>query len=110
MYNWSAATNSLSYQDFSKSTTGFITPNVGDADRFTGYNKRQGICPNGWHLPSFSETVDLLNEMYNNTSTYSSSADKSTGELLGDGTNGKIIILVLHSKLFLIKILSFQYH
>ena len=83
MYNWAGATNSYSYEY--KDKAGSVL--AGDPGRFTGYNKRQGICPNGWHLPSFSETVDFLNEILENTSTYSSSANQ--GIKLPSVPNGK---------------------
>lgn len=42
----------------------------------TGFQKRvQGICPNGWHLPSSYEIGQLAIELQKNTSQYSSLDD-----------------------------------
>ena len=77
LYNWQAATNSYSAQYSTKPADVKATA----LGRFDGYNRRQGICPNGWHLPSYSETIDLLNEIIQNTSTYSNTATTGSSQL-----------------------------
>ncbi|MCQ2369467.1 MAG: hypothetical protein MJ007_03195 [Paludibacteraceae bacterium] len=46
LYNWAAAMGYNEKQLFNGS--------AGDSER------RQGICPNGWHLPSYNEFMDLI--------------------------------------------------
>ncbi|WP_029904761.1 FISUMP domain-containing protein [Prevotella sp. 10(H)] len=87
MYNWHAAVNSkeaildeagLNYGE-----------SVNDAWTTVTVNKRQGICPNGWHLPTDYEWTELENEMIRNTSKYSDSPDiyNSPADLLPQDNN-----------------------
>lgn len=64
LYTWAAATGS--------NTTS--NGNEGGID----YPKRQGICPNGWYLPSDYDWTALENEITANTSFYSSTPDINT--------------------------------
>jgi uncharacterized protein (TIGR02145 family) len=45
--------------------------------------KIQGICPNGWHLPSDYEWTELEQEISSNTSRYSGLPDAGTAITLG---------------------------
>ena len=63
LYNWPAAT----------------TRNTGTADEGnTGHADWQGICPNGWHVPSDYEWNELEKEIYEHPERYSSYADNSS--------------------------------
>lgn len=49
-----------------------VTPRpAGELGGVTTQAFRQGICPNGWHLPSDYEWTELQNEMALHTTTYS---------------------------------------
>ena len=62
-YNFYAASN------FKENNSPQLTP-------ATNTDKIQGICPNGWHLPSYPEVIDMINEVRVNTSLYSRSASR----------------------------------
>ena len=64
LYNWPAAT----------------TRNTGTADEGNDPNQTgwQGICPNGWHVPSDYEWNELEKEIYEHPERYSSYADNSS--------------------------------
>lgn len=62
LYNWCAATNRINA----------VSDELRDA---TGV---QGICPDGWHLPSAAEMRELMEEINENTSKYSSLSDIKT--------------------------------
>jgi uncharacterized protein (TIGR02145 family) len=75
LYNWFALTgnqNNSSTQDQGQG--------VPDDNTSTPV---QGICPNGWHVPSDKEWTDLENEIIRNTTEY---ADVSSNIDPGDGS------------------------
>jgi len=61
-YNWYAASGRPAGTDSS-------TDN--DEEGYTDQQNIQGICPNGWHLPSDKEWSQLEEVIYSNISTYS---------------------------------------
>ncbi|NDV68968.1 FISUMP domain-containing protein [Dysgonomonas sp. 25] len=82
LYNWAAATNSRGYYDVDGNLLHYSgQANITDGENAATPNidpqvdKIQGICPNGWHLPSDWEWTQLEIEMDTNTSQYSSLAD-----------------------------------
>ena len=84
LYNWSAATNSLG------GTGGQNNPaDAQGAQNYPTHRKIQGICPNGWHLPSDYEWTELENEIIKNTSLYSNSPDIKTPLLDPSNNNSK---------------------
>jgi len=81
LYNWTAASGNYSSSNINQmqSTTLSSAPgtnevemdaNTGTKDS-NGYYYIQGICPEGWHLPSDREWNALEKEIYNNTGLYS---------------------------------------
>jgi hypothetical protein len=68
LYNWAAATNKKAFTIDEGENA--LTPNV-DPQAAT----IQGICPNGWHLPSDREWTYLEQEISSNTSRYSGLPD-----------------------------------
>jgi uncharacterized protein (TIGR02145 family) len=83
LYSWPAATNSRTATINEAENPS--TPNV---DPQTA--KIQGICPNGWYLPSDREWTYLEQEISSNTSRYSSLPNAGTtidlGQQAGRGT------------------------
>jgi uncharacterized protein (TIGR02145 family) len=76
LYNWLAATGkqNITTADQSEKTDGTDpTPRI------------QGICPEGWHLPSDKEWNDLEEEIYNFPQLYSSYADNSAFPIMPNG-------------------------
>jgi uncharacterized protein (TIGR02145 family) len=71
LYNWPAATGNQN-----PSTTG--TDQGEQADGTDPTLRVQGICPDGWHLPSDKEWNDLEAEIYNFPQKYISYADNSS--------------------------------
>ncbi len=82
LYNWAAATNSKG-----NTTTGEEGINEGEELHKTTI-KRQGICPNGWHLPSDAEYTELEQEINLHTSQYSGIADANGTITVGDNERG----------------------
>jgi uncharacterized protein (TIGR02145 family) len=68
LYNWSAATGN---QNASTSNQGHREVDEGPATLI------QGICPNGWHLPSDREWNELEKEIYTYPQLYSYYTDKT---------------------------------
>lgn len=85
LYNWAAATNSKG-----NTTTGLATITDGG----TNHAKRQGICPNGWYLPSDYDWTMLENEIQTNTAKYSSTPDIG-GILATPGTSSPPAFYIL---------------
>ncbi|NDV70288.1 FISUMP domain-containing protein [Dysgonomonas sp. 25] len=87
LYNWAAATNSKGRKNSSgvTNTTGQGVWNDGEggSGQTPQTNKIQGICPNGWHLPSDREFTDLEQIISDNTATYSGIPDAGTGITVG---------------------------
>jgi uncharacterized protein (TIGR02145 family) len=81
LYNWPAATNKRAVTSYEGENAS--TPNI---DPQTA--RIQGICPNGWHLPSDREWTYLEQEISDNTSRYSSLPDAGTTITVGNGTRG----------------------
>ncbi|WP_029903392.1 FISUMP domain-containing protein [Prevotella sp. 10(H)] len=85
LYSWAAATGKYTptATDQIQSTASGVAPgndevesdsNIGTKDSKGNYII-QGICPEGWHLPSDREWNALEKELYNNASLYSSYND-----------------------------------
>lgn len=74
LYNFNAASNGKPYSGVVENTA------------YNGHDRRQGICPNGWHLPSDWEFNALENEISAKTSIYSTTPDM--GEVFD--TNGSL--------------------
>lgn len=68
LYNWYAASNSKN-----------IANDDGENSATPQREKRQGICPNGWHLPSDAEWTLLEKEINSNTSKYAGLPDINAG-------------------------------
>lgn len=85
LYNWAAASNGKGRFDRDGNelnTTGKALINDGE-DQNTNPAKIQGICPNGWHLPSDWEWTQLEQEINSNTSLYSSLPDANENIIQG---------------------------
>ena len=90
LYTWYAATNqdesALPNQE--QAAPGLENPPGANEIENTGKygtapNKYiQGICPNGWHLPSDREWNELERELYNNPKKYSEFTDEQIGKLV----------------------------
>ncbi|NDV70429.1 FISUMP domain-containing protein [Dysgonomonas sp. 25] len=96
LYNWAAASNSkgstfdsgandASYPDGKKTFYEAEMPPATDPQT----SRRQGICPNGWHLPSDYEWTQLEQEINAHSSKYSTIADANGTITVGqDGWRG----------------------
>ncbi|NDV68786.1 FISUMP domain-containing protein [Dysgonomonas sp. 25] len=94
LYNWAAATNSkgstfdngandAAYANGQKPySDGEIAPAT---DPQTA--RRQGICPNGWHLPSDYEWTQLEQEINTHTSQYAAIPDANGTITVGQAAN-----------------------
>lgn len=68
LYNWYAA-------------TALSIPNPTYDDKTTDYDPHyQGICPNGWHLPTLNEMEALQTELSSNMTKYSTHNTDKSGE------------------------------
>jgi uncharacterized protein (TIGR02145 family) len=72
LYNWPAATNKRA-----------STIDDGEGSSAPQTARIQGICPNGWHLPSDREWTHLEQEISDNTSRYSGLPDAGTTITVG---------------------------
>lgn len=77
LYNWAAATNSKGGV-----VDGLLLVDDGENSSATPL-KRQGICPNGWHLPSDAEWTELELEFDKHASQYSGISDVNGNILFG---------------------------
>lgn len=74
LYNWAGATNNKGVYNVE---TGITTSSglslINDGQHVTNPQQAtiQGICPNGWHIPSDKEWTDLENEIIRHTNQYS---------------------------------------
>jgi uncharacterized protein (TIGR02145 family) len=71
LYNWPAATG---HQNSSTAQQGQVpgaTPGANEVETLAPIGHYQGICPNGWHVPSDREWNQLEKEIYNNPLPYS---------------------------------------
>ncbi|NDV70060.1 FISUMP domain-containing protein [Dysgonomonas sp. 25] len=76
IYTWDAATAGKG------GSTGQVS--ITDGENIAGTPARvQGICPNGWHLPSDAEWTDLELAINSNTSQYSGIADANATITIG---------------------------
>lgn len=81
LYNWRAASGNYSpaSKDQKQSTLKGATPGADEVEKDAtlaiqdskGNYVVQGICPQGWHLPSDREWNELEREIYNNAQLYS---------------------------------------
>lgn len=76
LYNWAAATNghgqySITGVELNEGGAAWLTEGETTTGVSQQTNKIQGICPNGWHLPSDREWTTLEQEMSDQTSLYS---------------------------------------
>lgn len=76
LYSWAAATNSKGGK-----TNGQDNIEDGESATLPQYRVIQGICPNGWHLPSDAEWTELENFMLRNSSDYSGLASNVYGSV-----------------------------
>mgnify|MGYP000952645796 CR=1 FL=1 len=78
VYNWIAATNSKGHKNSSgtASANGLGSWNDGEHQANARTYEFQGICPNGWHLPSDAEYADLEQVMCDNTTQYAATLPK----------------------------------
>lgn len=95
LYNWSAATNGKSVWDQVGDPTGVRKNSSGtyqypnDVEKKDNPNidpqqgKIQGICPNGWHLPSDREYTWLEQEVLDHASVYTNDVDQNLKIELG---------------------------
>jgi len=73
LYNRLAATNNENTADVpDQGQIAGDTPGPDEVENTAPGGKIQGICPNGWHLPSDREWNQLEKEIYNNPEKYSS--------------------------------------
>jgi len=91
LYNWSAATNYYQPGAVDQGQTNSLTPGSNEVETIgpngpdsNGYFYVQGICPEGWHLPSDREWNQLEEEIYTNANKYST---YSTADLPFSGTD-----------------------
>lgn len=70
LYNWSAASNSKG-KGISTDRPSLGDGSAGVDEGDTNHPRIQGICPNGWHLPSDKEWTELENVFLENPSEYS---------------------------------------
>lgn len=93
-YNWAAATNCKgSYapdgtQLDQPAGPGMANINDGEDEPTPQTTRIQGICPNGWHLPSDREWTDLEIELDRNTHQYSILPDANDGVIGGGYSRG----------------------
>jgi len=80
LYNWCAATNRVN------ATIDESTDNIGV----------QGICPDGWHIPSINEYNALIDEINKNTSVYANMANINTTPS-SSGTYGGLAVALYAS-------------
>lgn len=71
MYNGYAALGGHKVYSMDQGQVAGTTPGPEEVES-TGSGKIQGICPNGWHIPSDREWNELEKEIYNNREKYSS--------------------------------------
>jgi hypothetical protein len=71
MYNGYAALGGHKVYSMDQGQVAGTTPGPQEVES-TGTGKIQGICPNGWHIPSDREWNELEKEIYNNREKYSS--------------------------------------
>jgi len=94
LYNWAAATNCRGgsngqtvFDDGEKAATPDIDPQT---------TKIQGICPNGWHLPSDWEWTKLEKIINDNTAAYSSTVgdgkEIEVGKTGWRGSHGRAMV------------------
>ncbi len=90
LYNWSAATNSKGTYTLDGTLLdirGRATIDDGEDQSTPQTTKIQGVCPNGWHLPSDVEFTELEEEINANTSQYSFLVDANA--TIEKGTLGR---------------------
>lgn len=71
LYDWAAATNKKNINTVAQ-TPGALDGNSIEISKHKEGVHLQGICPNGWHLPTAAEWVELEKEIMKNASLYSS--------------------------------------
>jgi uncharacterized protein (TIGR02145 family) len=70
LYNWPAATGNKNSSTTDQGQVAGPTPGPDEVEKAPG-GKYQGICPNGWHLPSDREWNQLEKEIYEHPERYS---------------------------------------
>lgn len=99
-YNWAAATNNrgqYSLDGTQVNADGGIEINDGENSSTPQTAKIQGICPNGWHLPSDAEWTQLEQEINTNTNKYAYISDANATITVGEigwrgSTHGQAMI------------------
>lgn len=92
LYNFAAATMNVKSRPFANEAGRPYGTTTLYGQTLT-VNKVQGICPNGWHLPSDYEWTELENEIIKNTTQHADvtsniSPDGTTGLLVHDNVTG----------------------
>ncbi|MBK5720799.1 fibrobacter succinogenes major paralogous domain-containing protein [Dysgonomonas sp. Marseille-P4677] len=88
LYNWTAATNNYNPGDIDQSQIAGSIPGANEVETLQENSegakngKIQGICPNGWHIPSDREWNALEKELYNNPEKYSSYTTDEIGTFI----------------------------
>jgi uncharacterized protein (TIGR02145 family) len=72
LYNWPAATGKQNTSTVDQCQVSGPTPGQYEVETVAQNGRYQGICPNGWHLPSDREWNELEKEIYNRPELYSS--------------------------------------
>jgi uncharacterized protein (TIGR02145 family) len=78
LYNWPAATGKQNTSTEQQGQVAGSTPGLIEVESVASGGKYQGICPDGWHLPSDREWNQLEKQIYENPQLYSSYADNSS--------------------------------
>ena len=85
-YNWAAATNNrgqYALDGTQLDATGMREINDGE-NSSSPQARIQGICPNGWHLPSDAEWTQLEQEINTNTNKYAYISDVNATITIGE--------------------------
>jgi uncharacterized protein (TIGR02145 family) len=83
LYNWPAATGKQNTETNDQGQVAGAVPGANEVETVFESGdglkdgKIQGICPNGWHLPSDREWNELEKEIYTNPELYSYYTDKT---------------------------------
>lgn len=67
LYEWDAATNQKTIDAVGKEFVNGV-----EKSKHNEGNHLQGICPEGWHIPTMAEWIELEKEIIKNSSQYSS--------------------------------------
>jgi uncharacterized protein (TIGR02145 family) len=71
LYNWPAATGKQNMSTAQQGQVAGAEPGSNEVEKMTSGAGYQGICPDGWHLPSDREWNQLEKEIYEHPENYS---------------------------------------